>query len=240
MGIYIYPVNSMVRKGGKAMYLECKMYPAPDMWEYLGVKNNNAAYKKLSRYGVVCFVNGWGKHATFNIKEIPDPFKLYCVFNMGFEPRSDFRKLRDYLFFLLGDDEYCWLPDEPMEKYMKSKGYPISRQTIAKYRKHLLSLDYIHDGDFIYYRAYRDEYDREHYEQVDKKDYCWAWRLYWDKIGEGWASSQAYAYMYTAFQGVPRKQAKPITNAFHLKELNYLMDLVSKSIEKEVSIRRHC
>lgn len=218
--------------------LECKVYPAPEIWKYLGVKDNEGAKRKLNRYGVECFVNGSGEKASFNITAINNPFKVYCVFEMGFDGRSDFNKLRNYLFFLLGEDEYCWLPDEPMEAYMRSKGYRISRQTIAKYRERLESLGYIHSGEFVYYRVYRDEDDRQRYQQVEKEEYCWAWHLYWDKRGEGWDSEQAFAYMYSAFEGVPRKQAMAEHNQLYIKELNYLLDLVSKSIEKEVSVRR--
>lgn len=218
--------------------LECKVYPASEIWKYLGVRDNEGAKRKLNRYDIVCFVNGRGENASFNITAINDPFKVYCVFEMGFDVRSDFKKLRNYLFFLLGEDEYCWLPDEPMEAYMRSKGYQISRQTIAKYRERLESLGYIHSGDFIYYRVFRDEYDRQHYQQVEKEEYCWAWHLYWDKRGEGWDSERAFAYMYSAFAGVPRKQAIAEHNQLFINELNYLLDLVSKSIEKEVSVRR--
>ena len=186
------------------------------------------------------FINGRGKDAVFNITAISNPFKVYCVFELGFDGGCDFRKIRNYFFFLLGVDEYCWLPDEPMEAYMRSKGYPITRQSIARYREHLERLGYIAGGDFIYYRVYRDENDRERHEQVEKEEYSWAWHLYWDKRAEGWDSERAYAYMYSAFGGVPRKQAKPIKNAFYLNELNYLLDLVSKSIEAEVSIWRRC
>lgn len=214
------------------------MYPAPEMWEYLGVKNNEGAKRKLNRYDVSCFVNGSGENATFNITAIDDPFKLYCVFELGFEPRCNFAKIRNYYFFLLGDEDCCWLPDEAMEAYMRERGYPISRQSIATYRKKLEDLGYLHNGEFIYYRVYRDENDRQHYERVEKEEYNWAWHLYWDKRNnEEWDSRQAYAFMYSAFGGVPRKQAKPEENALHLKELNTLMDLVSKSIEKEASIR---
>ena len=108
----------MTGKDALAMILECKMYDAPVIWGYLGVKDNDAAKRKLGRYGVSCFVNGRGKTASFNITRVEDPFILYCVFNMGFSPSSNFTKLRNYLFFLLGDDEFCWLPDEPMEAYI--------------------------------------------------------------------------------------------------------------------------
>lgn len=227
----------MTGKGVKTM-LECKQYPAPEMRKYLGVKDNEGAKRKLNRYGVACFVNGRGDNANFNITAIQDPFKVYCVFDMGFDPHSNFTKLRNYLFFLLGEDEYCWLPDEPMEQYMRSKGYNISRQTITKYRERLEHLGYIGGGDYIYYRVYRDENDQQHHQQVTREKYCWAWRLYWGKREEGWDSRGAYSYMYSAFGGVPRKQAGVEQNGIKLTELNYLFDLVSNSIEKEVSIRR--
>ena len=229
----------MIRKGVKAL-LECKAYPAPEMWQMLGVKDNQGAQRKLSRYGVRFFVNGWGKNASFNITAIDDPFKVYCILEMGFDANCDFKKLRNYLFFLLGEDEYCWLPDEPMEKYMRSKGFYLSRQTITKYREHLERLNYIHGGDFIYYRVYRDDRDRQCYQQVEKEEYNKAWRVYWDMRNDGADSELAFACMYSAFGGVPRKQAKPIKNAFHLKELNYLLDLVSTSIYNEASIQPRC
>lgn len=210
------------------------------MWQMLGVKDNQGAQRKLSRYGVRFFVNGWGKNASFNITAIDDPFKVYCILEMGFDANCDFKKLRNYLFFLLGDDEYCWLPDEPMEKYMRSKGFYLSRQTITKYREHLERLNYIHGGDFIYYRVYRDDRDRQCYQQVEKEKYNKAWRVYWDMRNDGADSELAFACMYSAFGGVPRKQAKPIKNAFHLKELNYLLDLVSTSIYNEASIQPRC
>lgn len=220
--------------------LECKAYPAPEMWQMLGVKDNQGAQRKLSRYGVRFFVNGWGKNASFNITAINDPFKVYCILEMGFDANCDFKKLRNYLFFLLGEDEYCWLPDEPMEKHMRSKGFYLSRQTITKYREHLERLNYIHGGDFIYYRVYRDDRDRQCYQQVEKEEYNKAWRVYWDMRNDGADSELAFACMYSAFGGVPRKQAKPIKNAFHLKELNYLLDLVSTSIYNEASIQPRC
>ena len=210
------------------------------MWQMLGVKDNQGAQRKLSRYGVRFFVNGWGKNASFNITAIDDPFKVYCILEMGFDANCDFKKLRNYLFFLLGEDEYCWLPDEPMEKYMRSKGFYLSRQTITKYREHLERLNYIHGGDFIYYRVYRDDRDRQCYQQVEKEEYNKAWRVYWDMRNDGDDSELAFACMYSAFGGVPRKQAKPIKNAFHLKELNYLLDLVSTSIYNEASIQPRC
>lgn len=95
----------------------------------------------------------------------------------------------------------------------------------------------IHGGDFIYYRVYRDENDCQHHQQIEKEEYSRAWHLYWDKRNnEGWDSEAAFAYMYSSFGGVPRKQAAPEKNALHLEELNYLLDLVSTSIMKEVSV----
>ena len=224
--------------------LECRMYSAQEIWKYLGVRNNSDAKKKLNRYNIVYFLNEdkkkIGKNANFNILEIREPFKVYSVFDMGFDPHSDFGKLRNFLFFLLGDDEYCWLPDEPLETYLRSKGHTISRATIAKYRERLTILEYYcNSGDFIYYRVYKDYNGTDHHQQVEADEYNKAWHLYWDKRNEEqWNSEQAFGYMYAAFGGVPRKQAVQYKNLFHEKELNYLMDLVSNSILEEVSYQR--
>ena len=219
--------------------LECRMYSASEMCKYLGVRDNSQAKKKLDRYKIVYFANGRGKDVVYNILEIRDPFKVYCVFDMGFDPNSDFKKLRNYLFFLLGEDEYCWLPDEPMEAYMRSKGYPISRQTISKYRQHMEQLEYVIGGDYIYYRVYKDEDGIQRYSPVEKEEYCNAWHIYWDKRNnENWDSEQAFAYMYVCFGGVPRKQTRPYQNQIQKRELNYLMDLVAQSIYNEVSAKQ--
>ena len=45
--------------------------------------------------------------------------------------------------------------------------------------------------------------------------------------------------MVTDVGGVPRKQQKPYKNQFYIKELNYLLDLVTKSILDEVSVKRN-
>ena len=73
----------MTGKGVKAM-LECKQYPAPEIWKYVGARDHEGAKRKLNRYGVACFVNGRGESANFNITAITDPFKVYCVFDLGF------------------------------------------------------------------------------------------------------------------------------------------------------------
>ena len=59
----------MTGKGVKAM-LECKQYPAPEIWKYVGARDNEGAKRKLNRYGVACFVNG-RKAKAKNISFVP-------------------------------------------------------------------------------------------------------------------------------------------------------------------------
>lgn len=56
----------MTGKGSKAM-LECKQYPAPEIRNYVGVRDNEGAKRKLNRYGVICFVNGRGDNANLPV-----------------------------------------------------------------------------------------------------------------------------------------------------------------------------
>ena len=83
--------------------LECKEYAAPELWKYFGVKNNDGLDEKLKETYKVDFVKaGRGKDTIYTITAIPDPFKVFCVFDLGFDPNTDSRKLRDFIFYLLG------------------------------------------------------------------------------------------------------------------------------------------
>jgi len=219
--------------------LECKTYPAAEMFAYLHTRNKEETDRKLRRYNVDYFANGRGSTLEYNITAIHDPFRLYCVFDLGYAPQTDFSKLRDFLYYLLSDEDFTWRPMEMMERYMRERGHTISRQSIAKYLARMDQIGLLGLwGDAVYYRVYRDENDQEQYEFVSKEEYCRAWRMYWDKRNnEGWDSAQAFAYVYAGFGGVPRKQPRVEQNVFYLKELNFLLDLVKQDFMAAAPVR---
>ena len=213
--------------------LEIKTYKFDEIADYLQTHSNQSIRRKLNRYGVKFQEEGRGRMKTFTILSIPDPFPLYCVFDLGIDYRTDFKKLRDFTFFLLGDDDFSGRSQEMMEEYLHNGGYNISRQTISKYialyeRKELIATN----GDTVYYRVYHENKIQKH-EIITKEKYCTAWKIYWSYRREGEDSGFAFYCMYSFLNGAPRKQNKIEINAFYLDTLNTLSKYVAESFLNE-------
>lgn len=216
--------------------LELKTYLLSDLKAYFHTGNRQSTNNKLNRYGVKYIIHtetARSRNPFYEITEITDPFRLYCVFDLDFPPQTVFTKLRDFLFYLFGDPDFNWRPKEMMEEYLREKGCGMSRQTISNYLKRLEKYDFFCDkGDYVYYRVYK-YYGVQKHEIVSKEAYSEAWRIYWECRNDGYDSRAAYQTMYNAFKGVPRKQTRIIGNAFHYEELNHLNEYVSESFLAE-------
>lgn len=215
--------------------LEKRTYKFDEMADYLRTRNNQSMRRKLNNYGVVFQEEGRGRAKTFTILSIPDPFPLYCVFDLGIDYRTDFKKLRDFTFFLLRDDDFSGRSQEMMEEYLHNGGYQISRQTIAKYIALYEKMELIStNGETVYYRVYHEGMLQKH-EVITKELYCQAWKVYWDKRRDGANSVSAFSYMYSFLNGVPRKQNKVVKNGFYIDILNELSEVVAESFLNEES-----
>ena len=213
--------------------LEKRLYKFDEIADYLGTRNNQGLRNKLQRYGVKFQEEGRGRMKTFTILSIPDPFPLYCVFDLGIDYRTDFKKLRDFTFFLLRDDDFSGRSGEMMEEYLHNGGYQISRQTIAKYIALYERMDLIAtNGETVYYRVYHEGLLQKH-EVITKELYCKAWSVYWKKRRKNADSLLAFRCMYNFLDGVPRKQNKIVRNGFYTDTLNTLSELVAESFLNE-------
>ena len=213
--------------------LEQRAYKFDEIADYLGTRSNQSIRRKLERYGVEFQEEGRGRMKTFNILSIPDPFPLYCVFDLEIDYRTDFKKLRDFTFFLLGDNDFTGKSGEMMEEYLKNGGYQISRQTIAKYLALYEKMDLIAmNGETIYFRVYHEGLLQKH-EVISKELYCEAWDIYWEKRREECSSWYSYKCMYDFLNGVPRKQHKVEFNVFYIDTLNTLSKIVAESFLNE-------
>ena len=213
--------------------LEIKTYKFDDIADYLQTHSNQSIRRKLNRYGVKFQEEGRGRMKTFTILSIPDPFPLYCVFDLGIDYRTDFKKLRDFTFFLLRDDDFSGRSGEMMEEYLHNGGYQISRQTIAKYIALYERMDLIAtNGETVYYRVYHEGLLQKH-EVITKELYCKAWSVYWKKRRKNADSLLAFRCMYNFLDGVPRKQNKIVRNGFYTDTLNTLSELVAESFLNE-------
>lgn len=206
----------------------------------IGSRGKQGVERKLTAYGYGYTSAGRGKQRIYTITALPDALgrlKAYCVFSLGFPSQTDFAKLRDFVFYLENDYDFCGMPDEMMEEYLRLEGCGMSRQTIGNYRRRLEDLGLIAPmGDFVYYRV-KKNYGVQEHEVITAEEYKKAWQSYhrWRAEHPDEDSRPAYAHMYNEFGGVPRKQAQIARNALHTEELNTLFALASNAIMEELN-----
>lgn len=206
-------------------------YTKPELTAMFGTKDMEGLQRKMRGYGIAFDVKGRGKSAVFTIKEITDPFKVYSITELGFNGRTDFKKLLYFLYYFLNDDEFRAMPDEVKEVRMEERGNRISRQTIANYTAKLDALELIDRNtyDYVYYFAYK------HTQRfVEKEEYSQAWREHWERRKNGMGNYESIARMIVDYGGVARKQAIPEINGIYTEQIECLNTLVQQSIEKEV------
>ena len=214
-------------------------YPIGVLESLISSRGKQAIDRKLKKYGYGFTSTGSGTKRVYTITSLPNAqarFKSYCVHSLGMSPQTDFMKFREFVFYLAYDEGFSGKPDEMMEEYLRLEGRGMARQTISKYKHYLESLNYIAPvGDFVYYRVSK-KYGVQEHEEITKEEYNKAWRYYfeWRNDHPDENSSRAYAYMYSKFKGVPRKQEKIVENAICAKELNTLYTLASDAIMEEI------
>lgn len=215
--------------------LEPRLYKFAEIAAYLHAGRARGVRDKLTRYDVD-FIEGGGQRdqtKTYEITAIHDPFKLFCVFDLGISPQTDFHKLRDFVFYLLTDDDFSWRPMEMMEAYLRRR-FPngASRQTISNYLRIFKDRELIADnGEYVYYKVIRGA--EQSHEIITKADYSAAWAFYWDRRNDGDDSDLAFSRMYHWLGGVPRKQRRINQNAFYLDTLDRLEQYAAESMLAE-------
>ena len=206
-------------------------YKKSELVQILGSTSNQAISRKLKRYGVQFSVTGRGEQAVYQIQQIEDKFKIFAITELDCDANTDFKKLRNFYYYFLNDEEFQTLPDEMKEACMRENNKDVSRQTIANYENKLVERNYIYYGcDYIYYFAYKNKR-----RVVERPEYSRAWKEYWKNKERGMDFHLAIHYMIVNYGGVARKQAIPTLNAFYLKKINEMQSYIEESIENDVS-----
>ena len=73
--------------------LELRKYPKAELSALFGTRDTQGLKRKLERYGIVYEEAGRGNTMTFDIKEITDPFKIFCITELDFDGGTDFKKV---------------------------------------------------------------------------------------------------------------------------------------------------
>lgn len=211
--------------------LELRKYPKAELSEMFGTRDTEGLKRKLTRYGVSFECSGWGQTLTFEIKEIADPFKIFCITELDFEANCDFMKVRNFYYYYFNDEEFMAMPDEVKEVRMRAVGYPVARQTLAGYISKLEQKDMItrNTKNFIYYFAFKQTQ-----RITDREEYLDAWHKYWADIDSGLSSTDAINNMRADYGGVARKQAIPEINGIYNDKIEYMCSLIQQSFENEM------
>ena len=210
--------------------LEVKNYTKTEMANILGTNTRQGIKRKLERNGVSYRISGRGEDIVFAIIEIQNEFKVFCITDLNFDASTDFRKLQHFMYLYFNDDTFRNMPDERKAIWIDETKTHISRQTIASYTQKLEQENMIlrKSGNYIYYFALK-----ENQRIVDKEEYNQAWKEYWLNREAGMDSYEAISIMIADYDGVARKQAVPEINGIYNKEIDYMLSLIQKNMEKE-------
>ena len=206
-------------------------YSKPELAAMIGNGSVESMKRKLTRYNVVFRITGRGEKANFEILDIQNPFKLFCILELKCGANTDFQKLRNLYFYFFNDEEFCAMPDEVKEQRMMEKGVPVSRQTIANYIQKLVNQEWVYKDshNYIYYFAYKNTQ-----RIATRAEYSTAWKEYWKNKEQGMDSMEAIIYMRATYGGVARKQAVPEPNAIYLNKIAELNNYIQLSFENEI------
>lgn len=225
--------------------LEAKEYRSVELFEILGTNNKQSTDRKLNNYQIQYTSSGSGSKLTYQILGIPDPFKVYCVFHLGINPRADFIKIRNLYYFFFCCDGFAEMPLIEQEKCLADNNKPVSRQTITKWINYLDHLDFISisSAEFNYYAIQKDNHGIKTYREIEKEQYSNAWKIYWNtkeeciKNGEQYPSVIAYGAMWRYLGGHPYKKPIIHQNAVLKAEIDYLIGLINEASLNDPSIQ---
>ncbi len=210
-----------------------QQWAKPQLTSIFGTKSNTDLKKKLTRYGVEYDFKGRGEQAVYTFLEIADPFKLFAIASLGFDGNTDFEKVRNFYYIFFNDTEFSALPDEVKENRMAMVDRHISRQSIHRYTQKLTDRNLISmSSEYIYYFANKDTQ-----RTTDKTEYLQAWHQYWAMIEQGSSCFEAIYQMKCKHGGVARKQQIPEVNGIYNEAIEYMLDLIQKSIENELDLQ---
>lgn len=211
--------------------LELKTYSYSELSQLFGTRDRQGIQRRLDRYDVEYTVRGRAATAEFTITAIRNPFKLFCIMDLGFAAQTDFYKLKYFIYYLLNDDEFVGLPCEAMQNRLDEDNHLTTRQTIRTYLRKLS------DADLINLRSYEYRY----YFAIcrtqintTRETYSAAWQEYWQLRDEGLLSIDAMQHVIRIYGGVPRKQEIIEFNGIYNDIREYLNDLACKSIEADL------
>lgn len=215
--------------------IEIGKYTKAEISDILHTNGKQGIDRKLNRYGIEFTYSGRGANLMYSINKITNPFKVYCITELGLSANVDFEKFKYFCMYFFCDDRFSAYPIIAMEQILRKDGVLISRQTISKSIHYFERLNYVavFKDECTYYAVNKLANDEKTYTEITKEKYSKGWHIYWE-MKEEYGVSAAYYKMREYIGGHPCKSPKIEQNAFYLKEIETLISLITDSFLNQV------
>ena len=214
--------------------LEKRKYTRQELIDLFKTSRLDAIKNKIRRAGYLFTESGRGESYTLEITELPeaDQFKQYCIEVLGFDPRSDFQKLKTFLFFFLENEDFMTLQYNEMEQIIQEHGGSVSAATISKYFKQLSAIGWADQEPFEYvYFLYDGSSGKTKY--ITREEYCSINKEFRQLIKKEKLSwSEAHSRIKEKYGNKPRKRSKEVKVGFFNKQYEEPWDLIDTELKE--------
>lgn len=215
--------------------LEKRKYTRQELIDLFKTSRLDAIKNKIRRAGYLFTDTGRGNSYTLEITDLPqaDQFKQYCIEVLGFDPRTDFQKLKIFLFFFLENEEFMTLQYKEMEQIIQDHGGSVSASTISNYFKQLSAIGWASQDPFEYvYFLHDGSSGKTKY--ISREEYCSINKEFWQLIkNEKLSWSEAYSSIKQKYGNKPRKRLKEVKVGFFSKQYEELWDLIDTELKEK-------
>lgn len=217
--------------------LEKRVYSRAELVDLFKTDRLDAIKAKIERAGYTYRSSGRGKSYTMEIQDLPmeDPFKKFCIETLGYDQRTEFPKLKVFLYYFLADDEFMTLQNNEMSKLIEDQtGIHISSDTISNYYDRLKArgwADHFY-GEYVYY-IYDNNEKKNRY--ISREEYCSIYREFWAIVRAHKGDfSVADSKIRAKYGNKPKKRFKELKTAFFNKEYDELWQILENEYSKKL------
>lgn len=215
-----------------ANMFKLKIYTKSEISEILGTNDRQGIKRKLNTLNVDYKITGRGEKAMFEIKTLPDRFRVLCTYVLGFAPQTDFKRLAIFAYMFFNDDDFKIQPFVEMAKRMGVVTDKPSENTLSKWKCKLEKNNlFMETGEVAYYSVYCGERRK-----IESKEYSKAWKAYFEYLEENYGKpnyheSGAFRAMFKEIGGKAVKRPLLAKNAFNQNIINALVDYAIERME---------
>ena len=219
--------------------LEVKDYTYAEIVQQLNSTDRQGINRKLRNYGIEFQTEGRGTRTVYHIKNIPNPFMLFCITELNVPAQTQFEKMLYYYYYFFNDDTFAGMPNQEQANILMEQLFNVSRQTIANWTRYLERADYIAllDSECRYYAVNKDAHtNKKYYTEISRDLYLHGWHIYWQIRGELPKESSGFAW-YEAMKiwgGNACKHRLPIQNAIYNNKIDELLTIINEAVSDEL------